>query len=102
LTTPSGFLDELLVRLLNELNVFDAQFLADDVEVTDWVNVALNVDNLGVVKTSHDLENGIDSSDVRQEGISETSAGGSASRQASDVIDSQVGRDDGLGLVVLH
>lgn len=102
LTAPPGLLDELLVRLLDELNVLDAQLLTDDVEITNWVDVTLDVDDLGVVETPHDLEDGIDGADVRQEGITKTGTGGGASRQTSNVIDSQVGGDDGFGLVVLH
>lgn len=58
------------------------------------------MDNLGIVEAADDLENGIDGTDVRQEGVSKTGTGRGASRQTGNVIDGQVGRDDGLGLVL--
>lgn len=88
--------------LLSELNVFQAQLLGDDVQVTDRVNVTLNVDDLGVVEASDYLEDGIDGTDVRQEGVTETGTSGGTARQTSNIVDGQVGRNDRLGLVVLY
>jgi hypothetical protein len=90
------------VCLLDELNVFQAQLLGDDVQVTDGVNVTLDVDNLGIVEASDDLEDGIDGADMRQEGVTETSTSGSTARETSNIVDGQVSRYDRLGLVVLY
>ena len=102
LATPSGVLDELLMRLLNELDVLDTELLADDVEIADGINITLNVDDLSIVEASHNLEDGVDGSDVRQEGVAKPSSGRGTTGQTSDVIHSQVGGNHGLGLVMLY
>ena len=100
LATLTGDLLLGLEGLLHKLNVLESQLLADDVEITDGVDVSLDVDNLGIVEAAHDLEDGIDSSDVRQEGVAETSTGGRTARQAGDVVDCEIGRDPRLGVVL--
>lgn len=102
LTTSPCLLDKCGERLLGKLNVLQAQLLGDDVQVTDRVNVTLNMDNLGIVEASDDLEDGIDGTDMRQEGVTKTSTSGGTARQTSNVVDGQVGRHDRLGLVVLY
>lgn len=72
LTTLAGLLLLVLERLLDELDILEPQLLTDDVKITGRVDVTLDVDNLGIVETPHNLEDGIDSADVRQEGIAET------------------------------
>ena len=101
LATASCLLDEVLERLLDKLDVLETELLADDVQVTDWVDIALDVNNLGVVKASHDLEDGIDSANVRQEGVTKTSTGRGTARQTGDIVDGQVGRHPRLGVVHL-
>jgi hypothetical protein len=101
LTTTSCLLDELLKGLLDELNVLETELLADDVQVTDGVDITLDVNDLGIVEASNDLENGIDSADVRQEGVTKTSTGRGTTRQTGDIVDGQVGRDPRLGVVHL-
>lgn len=59
------------------------------------------MNDLGIIEAADDLENGIDSADMRQEGVSESGTGGSAPGQTSDIVDRQVGRYSGLGLVLL-
>ena len=102
LATSSRLLDKVGVRLLDKLNVLQAQLLCDDIQVTDGVDVTLNVDDLGIVKASDDLEDGIDGTDVRQESVTKTGTSGSTARQTSNVVDGQVGRYNRLGLVVLY
>lgn len=101
LATSPGLLDELLQRLLGELDILETKLLADDVQITDRVDITLNVDDLGIIEASHHLEDGIDSANVRQESVSKTGTGGSALCETGDVVDGQVGRHDRLGLVVL-
>lgn len=59
-------------RLLDKLDVLQAQLLTDNVKIANRVDVTLDVDNLGVIEAPHDLEDGIDGANVRQEGIAET------------------------------
>lgn len=101
LATSPGLLDIVLVGLLSELNVLDAQLLADNVQITDRINVTLDVDNLSIVEATNDLEDGIDGTDVRQEGVTQTSTSRGTTGQTSNVVDGEVSRDLGLGLVVL-
>lgn len=100
LTTTTGLLVQVLEGLFDELNILDAQLLVDDGQITDGVDIALDVDDLGIVETTNDLEDGIDGANVRQEGVTETGTGGGTAGQTGDIIDGQVGGHLGLGLVV--
>jgi hypothetical protein len=64
LTSSPRQLLVVLERLLGELDVFDAQLLADDGKITNWVDIAFNVNNFGIIETSDYLEDSIDCSDV--------------------------------------
>lgn len=97
LTALAGLLLLRLEGLLDELNVLEPELLGNDVEITGGVDISLNVDDLGIVKTTDDLEDGVDGTDMRQEGVAEASASGRATGQACDIIDGQVGRDPRLG-----
>lgn len=101
LATSPGLLDVVLVGLLDELDILDAQFLADDVQITGGVDVTLDVNNLSIVEATNDLEDGIDSTNVRQESVAETGTSRSTTSKTSDIVDGQVGGDLGLGLVLL-
>lgn len=100
LTTTTRLLLQVLQSLLNELNIFDPQFLVDDSQIPNRVNVTLNVDDLSIVETPNDLENGIDSTNVRQERVTQTGTGGGTTGQTGDIIDGQVGGNLGLGFVM--
>ena len=102
LTTHSGLLLLVLESLLDELNILESQLLADDVQITHRVDIALDVDNLGIIEASDDLENGIYSTDVRQEGITKTGTGRGTTGQTGDIVDSQVGGNHRLGLVLFN
>lgn len=101
LTTTPSLLLVVLERLLRELKILDAQLLVDDLQVTDGVDITLDVDNLGIVEATNDLEDGVDGANVRQERVTETGTGGSTAGQTGNVVDRKVGRDLGLGLVLL-
>jgi len=101
LATTTGLLLVVLEGLLGELDVLDAKLLADDLEITDRVDITLDVDDLGIVKATDDLEDGVDGANVGQERVTETSTGGGATGQTGDIVDGQVSRDLGLGLVLL-
>ena len=100
LATLAGDLLLGLEGLLHKLNILESQLLADDVEITDGVDISLDVDNLGIIEAAHDLEDGIDGSDVRQEGVAKPSTGGRTARQTGDVVDCETGRDPRLGVVL--
>ena len=76
LTTHAGLLLLVLESLLDKLNILEPQLLADDVEITGGVHVTLDVNNLGIIEATNHLEDGIDSTNVGQESVSKTSAGG--------------------------
>jgi hypothetical protein len=100
LATPAGFLDELFERLLDELNVLEAQLLGNDVQIAERVDVTLDVNDLGIVEAADDLEDGIDCANVGQEGISETGTSRRTAGKTSDVVDGQVGGNARLGVVL--
>lgn len=101
LATTHGEPLQAIEMLVGELQILYPELLVDDVEIADRVDVTLDVDNLGIVEAANDLEDGIDGANVRQEGVSETGTGGGTAGQTGDIIDSQVGRHLGLGLVLL-
>lgn len=98
LTTLAGLLLLHLKSLLDKLNILESQLLGNDVEVTGGVDISLNVDDLSVIKAADDLENGIDSTNMRQESVAQASASGRATSQTCDIVDGQVGGDPRLGL----
>lgn len=98
LSTTGGLLADSLKRLSNKLQILDSQLVVDDLKITDWVDITLDVDNLGIVEAADNLEDGIDGTNVRQESVSETGTGGGTSGQTGDIIDSQVGWNLGSGL----
>lgn len=100
LTATSRLLAQSLQSLLDKLDILDAQFLVDDGQIPDGVDVTLDVNDLGVIEASDDLEDGIDGTDVRQEGVTQAGTGGGTAGQTGDIVDRQVGRDLRLGLVV--
>lgn len=100
LTASPRLLDQVLVCLFDKFNVFDPELFADDVQISDWVYIALNVDDLRIVETSHNLEDGINCSDVGQKSIAESCSGRCSSCQASDIVDGKVCWDHRFGLVL--
>lgn len=90
---------ETLNLLLNPLNVLETELGRDDLHVTDGVDVTLDMDNLGVIESTDDLEDTVDGTDVRQESVAETSTGRSTGGQTGNVDAGQERRDPGSGLV---
>ena len=70
LSTTSRLLSEILESLGHEFNILDAQLLIDDGEISNGIHVALDVNDLRIVKASNDLEDGIDSTNMGKERIS--------------------------------
>lgn len=101
LATCSSLLLLKLKSLLHELNILESQFFGNDLQVTDWVDIALDVDNLGIVKAANHLENGIDGTDMRQESVAQASTGRGTTCQTRNIVNSQVCRDARLGLELL-
>lgn len=64
LTTLSGDLLLVLKSLLHKLHILESQLLGNDVEVTGGVHVTLDVDDLGIVEATNDLEDSIDRTNV--------------------------------------
>lgn len=102
LAAHAGLLLLVLKSLLHKLNILESQLLADNVQITSGVDITLDVDNLSVVEASNNLEDGIDSTDVGKERVSETSSGGRTASQTGNIVDGQVGGNDRLGLVFLN
>lgn len=71
LATSSCLLGEILFCLFHKLDVFYPQLFGDDVQISSWVDIALDVGDLGVVETSYNLEDSIDCSNMREESISQ-------------------------------
>ena len=61
--------------LLNPLDVLETQFGLDDFHVAHRINVSLDVDHFRIVEGANDLEDAVDGTYVREEGIPETCTG---------------------------
>ena len=81
-----------------KFNILLQQFLADDVHITARVNTTFDVSDVLAVETTENVENGIDSTDVRQEGVSKTTAFGSTLDKTGNIGDLQNSRNVVLGL----
>lgn len=101
LATTAGLLLVVLEGLLSELEILNAELLVDDLQIADGVDVTLDVDDLGIVEATNDLEDGIDGANVRQERVAETSTSRGTTGQTGDVVDGKMSRDTGLRLVLL-
>lgn len=100
LSAAPCLLAQALECLLDKLDILDPQLLADDGQITDGIDITFDMDNLSIVEASDDLEDGIDSTDVGKESISQTSTSRGTSGQTGDIIHGQVGGNLRLGLVV--
>lgn len=83
------------------LNVLESQLILNDFHVSDGVHIALDVNDLGVVKGSDDLEDAVDGSDVGQESIAQACTGGGTLGQTSNIDAGEEGRNLRFGLVHL-
>lgn len=101
LTTTASLLLEGSERILNSLDILDAQLAADDVQITNRVNITLNVRNVFIIEAANHLENAIDNADVGQEGVTQTKTSGGTLDQTGDIIHGQDSRHLRLGFVVL-
>lgn len=59
------------------------------------------MNDFGIIKAPYDLEDGVDGTDVGQESIAQPGSSRGASGQTSDIVDCEVGRNTGLGLILL-
>jgi hypothetical protein len=75
----------LLELLLDPFDVLQPQLGRDDLHVSQRVDIALDVDDLGVVECPDTLEDTVDGPDVRQEGVTKTGTGRGASCQTGNV-----------------
>lgn len=101
LAATASLLLVVLEGLLGELDVLNAELLVDDLQITDGVDITLDVDDLSIVEATDDLEDGVDGANVGQERVTETSTSRGTAGQTSDVVDGKVSRNAGLGLVLL-
>lgn len=101
LATAAGLLVQGLERLLDELDILDTQLLADDGQIANGIDITLDVNDLGIVEAADDLEDGVDGTNVRQEGVTQTRTRGSTAGQTGNIVHGQVGGHLGLGLVVV-
>jgi hypothetical protein len=101
LATTASLLLEGIESLLNKLDILDAQLLTDDVQITAGVDITLDVNNLSIVEATNHLENGIDSTNVGQERVTQTSTSRGTASQTGNIIHGQVGGNLRLRLVVL-
>jgi hypothetical protein len=101
LATTTSLLLKGIESLLNKLDILDAQLLADDVQITARVDITLNVNDLSIIEAANHLEDGIDSTDVGQERVTQTSTSRGTAGQTGNIIHGQVSGNLRLGLVML-
>lgn len=85
----------------NELLVLETKLVVDGLEILDRVNLTVNVDNIDLIESTADVEDGIDGTDVGQESVTKSLSGRGALHQTSNIDHSQPGGNLLLGSVVL-
>lgn len=88
-----------LQLFLHPFDILQSELGGDDLHISQWINISLDVDDLGVVECSDALEDTVDSTDVGQESVSETSSGRGTSGQTGDINTGQESGDLGFRLV---
>lgn len=67
---------EAVEVLLNPLDILEAKFGLDNLHIADRVDVALDVNDLGVIESAHHLEDTIYGTDMREESVAQTGTSG--------------------------
>jgi hypothetical protein len=62
--------------LLHPFDVLQPELSLDDLHVAQRVHVSLDMNDFRVVESPDNLEDAVDSTDMREEGVAETSSGG--------------------------
>lgn len=79
-------------------NILLQQLLTDNVHITAGIDVSLHVSDILVIEAAEHVENGIHSTNVGKESISQTSTLGSALHQSSNIGNLKNSIDNALGL----
>ncbi len=87
-----------LQRLFGGLQIGQGQFGFDDFDVGDRVDLAGDVDHVGIFEAAHDVNDGIGFADVREELVAQAFALARAGDQARDVDEFDGGGQDAFGL----
>ena len=93
LTATTGLLLQVLESLLCEFDILDTELLADNLEITDGVDITLDVNDIGVVERSDHLEDTIDGTDMGQEGVTQPGSGRGSGCKTSNIDTGEVGGD---------
>lgn len=49
---------------VHPFNVFETKLSSDNIHITQWIDVALDMDDFSVIKCANDLKDSIDSANV--------------------------------------
>lgn len=96
ITTVSETLDislSLSNLLLQELLILQTEFLTNDFDITKGIKFTFNVDDIGLIESTDNVIDSINSLDMGQESISQTSTGSSTLHQTSNIDDGQLIED---------
>lgn len=74
-TQRSRGLPHIVQSFLDPLNILESKFRLNDLHVTDGVDISFHVGDFVVVEGTNDLEDTVNSTNMRQKSISETSSG---------------------------
>ncbi len=99
---PLAALRALSRRLLDRVEVLQAQLGVDGRDVGERVDLVLDVDHVVVVEAAHDVRHRVDLTDVAQERIAQALTLRSAAHQARDVHEADRGQHLFVGLDQLH
>mmetsp|Transcript_3205 Transcript_3205/g.19839 ORF Transcript_3205/g.19839 Transcript_3205/m.19839 type:complete len:289 (+) Transcript_3205:2410-3276(+) len=99
---PSGnHFVEIFDGPLDHFDVFQPQFLVDDLHIFHRIDTILHMDNFHVFKRSADVEDPVHGTDIGQEGVSQPRPFVGTFDQSSDVVYFQERRDLALWMVGL-
>lgn len=91
-----------LLRLAHSFPILGTKLALDGIEITDRIDGIINVDDIVIIKATHQVENSIDGSNVRKESIAKTSTLRSAADETGNIGHLECGWDDARGLPAIY
>lgn len=85
----------------DERDILQSQLVVDDLDISDGVDLALDVGDVFILEQTQHVEDSIAAGDVREESISETLTFVSALDESGNVDDVQISGNLRLWLVIL-
>ncbi len=94
LVVALGLLGEIVDALFETVEIGEHQLGFDGLDIGQWRDLAFDMGDVGILKTSHHMRDRIDLADGGEELVAEAFALGGAADEAGDIDEGQPRRDD--------